>query len=218
MVPVVSVVGRSGAGKTSLLEKLIPELHRRGYRIAVIKHTDHPFDLDTPGKDSWRLFQAGSQTVILAGPEKLAHIQKTEGERTLEEVAAEIRGADLILTEGCKSSPAPKIAILGEGESPESFFNLESVVAVVREGDLAIDLPHFAPQDVQGIADFIEEQFLKNRPPSRVAILVDGRSIPIYQKFVGEIVEKTVRGMIGALRGGEKARRIQILIEEPDET
>lgn len=73
IIPIICVVGRSKSGKTTLLEKLIPELKRRGYRVATIKHHSHPgFEIDVPGKDTWRHAQAGSDHVIISAPDKVA--------------------------------------------------------------------------------------------------------------------------------------------------
>ena len=92
-VPVLSIIGKSGVGKTTILEKLIPELKSRGLKIATIKHHAHPgFDIDQPGKDTWRHAQAGSDLVIIAAPDKIATIQKLEQEKSLDEIFASIDG------------------------------------------------------------------------------------------------------------------------------
>ena len=84
MIPVVSFFGYSGSGKTSLLVRVIPALKEHGYRVAVIKHAHHGFEMDTPGKDSYRFAEAGSDIVVLSSPDKLALIEKTEQESSLE--------------------------------------------------------------------------------------------------------------------------------------
>ena len=100
-IPILSIIGKSGCGKTTLLEKLIAELKRRGYRVATIKHHSHPgFEIDQPGKDTWRHAQAGSDHVIIAAPDKIASIRRLSRPLTLDEIAAEIREVDIILTEG----------------------------------------------------------------------------------------------------------------------
>ena len=72
MIPIVSIVGKSGAGKTTLIEKMIPELKKRGYRVATIKHDVHGFDIDHEGKDSWRHKKAGAHATIISSPWKVA--------------------------------------------------------------------------------------------------------------------------------------------------
>ena len=92
-IPILSFVGKSGSGKTTLIEKLIPLLRAQGYRIATVKHHFHTdFDIDIPGKDSWRHAQAGSEHVILASSSKIASIRQLSRELTIDEIAAEIQG------------------------------------------------------------------------------------------------------------------------------
>src|SRR3990170_4407238 len=88
MIPIVSIVGTSDSGKTTLLEKLIPELIKKGYRVATIKHDVHGFDVDREGKDSWRHKKAGARTTIISSPEKIAVISDTDKDMTLEEIRA----------------------------------------------------------------------------------------------------------------------------------
>ena len=112
-IPVISVVGRSKVGKTTLLEKLIPELKRRGYRVATVKHHAHPgFEIDRPGKDTWRHAQAGSDHVVIAAPDKVAAVRRVTREPTLDEIVTTIDDVDIILTEGYKRAGKPKIEIV----------------------------------------------------------------------------------------------------------
>src|SRR5512146_1371847 len=112
LVPVVSVVGKSNVSKTTFLEKLIPELVRRGYRVGTVKHDVHGFELDTPGKDTWRHALAGSRAVTISGPNKVAVLLGVEREATLDEVVELIEGqVDLVLTEGYKREAKLKIEV-----------------------------------------------------------------------------------------------------------
>ena len=88
MIPIVSVVGKSDSGKTTLIEKLVPELTRRGYRVATVKHDMHGFEVDREGKDSWRHKQAGAHTVVIASPQKIALIRDVERDLTLDEISS----------------------------------------------------------------------------------------------------------------------------------
>jgi molybdopterin-guanine dinucleotide biosynthesis protein B len=165
-IPIVCVIGRSKSGKTTLLEKLIPEFKRRGYRIATIKHHVHPgIQLDSPGKDTWRHAQAGSDHVIIAAPDKIASIQRVERELTLDELAARIRNVDLILTEGYQRSDRPKIEVVRADRSSQPLANPAELVAVVTDLPQLFDCPQFDLDDVAGLADLIEHRFLQQDCP-----------------------------------------------------
>lgn len=213
MIPIISVVGKSGVGKTSFLEKLIPELKRRGYRVAVVKHDVHGFEVDVPGKDSWRLGRAGSDAVVIAGPSKLALIRGLEREMALGEIAAFLPDADIILTEGYKRGTAPKIEVSRRAVSTELLCTEEELVALVTDQPFPLDVPQFDPDDVAGVVDLLEERFLEGRQ-ARVSVLVDGRPIPIEKSFVADVINRTVRGMVSALRGAGEGRRIVLMLDD----
>lgn len=163
VIPIISVVGKSDVGKTTLLVKLIPELKARGYRIATIKHDTHGFDIDRPGKDTWKHAEAGADIVAISSPSKVAFIEKVDRELTLDEVASRIKGVDLIITEGYKRGDKPKIEVhrkaLGEG----LLCTEKELLAVVTDEPLPIKVPLFGLDDVAGLADFIETNILKRR-------------------------------------------------------
>ena len=159
--PIVGVVGRGKTGKTTLLEKLIPELKSRGYRVATIKRHAHPgLEFDLPGKDSWRHAQAGSDFAVIAAPDKVASVRKLERELTLDEVSATITGVDIILTEGYKRAGKPKIEVVRAGRSSEPLCTAEELSAVVTDVDLDLPVPRFGLEDVHALADLIEARFL----------------------------------------------------------
>lgn len=166
--PIVSIVGKSDAGKTTLLEKLIPELKRRGYRVAVIKHDAHSFEIDQPGKDSWRHRQAGADVVVISSKDKMALIRRVDQEMPLLAIAAMLTDVDLILTEGYKRGPAPKVEISRRALSSELLCNADELVAIVSDQTFDLPVPQFGLDDVAGLADLLEERFLatRSRPPS----------------------------------------------------
>jgi formylmethanofuran dehydrogenase subunit E len=118
VIPVVSFVGNSASGKTTLIEEVVRELKRRGYRVAVIKHSPHGFEMDIPGKDTWRFSQAGSDVVAISSPRKLALIEQVDREVSLPEIETIIGSkTDIVITEGYKNSNTAKIVVLAnEGD------------------------------------------------------------------------------------------------------
>ena len=164
-IPVVCVVGRSKAGKTTLLEKLIPELKRRGYRVATVKHHSHPgFEIDHPGKDTWRHARAGSDHVIIAAPDKIASIRTLSRKLTLDEIVAAIHDADLILTEGYKRSNRPKIEVVRAALSTEPLCSPDELLALVSDAPPPFDVPHFGLEDTGSLADLLEQVIRKRNP------------------------------------------------------
>ncbi|MBI5956955.1 MAG: molybdopterin-guanine dinucleotide biosynthesis protein B [Chloroflexi bacterium] len=162
-VPIISVVGKSDSGKTTLLEKLIPELKRRGYRVATVKHDIHGFEIDREGKDTWRHARAGADAVVISSGQKLAVIKRTRRELSLDEIAELLPDVDIILTEGYKRGPKPKIEVSRRTVSPELLCSPEELVAIVTDQSFPIDVPQFALDDAKGLVDLLEERFLKDR-------------------------------------------------------
>ncbi len=159
--PIISVVGRSGVGKTVFLEKLIADLKGRGFRIGTIKHDVHGFEIDQPGKDSWRHAQAGSDTVVLSSPRRVAVIKRLEEEMGLDQIAqAYLHDVDLILTEGYKSGPKMKIEVSRRKRSHELISPVAELIAVVTDQTFDVPVPRFDLDDVGGIVDFLEGEFL----------------------------------------------------------
>ena len=160
-IPIISIIGKSNSGKTTLLEKLIRELKRRGYRVATVKHHSHAgFEVDQPGKDTWRHAQAGSDLVVIAAPDKIAFIRKLGRELSLDEVAADIVDVDIILTEGYKSAGKPSIEVLRKERGMELVGDPGRLIAIAcdlpaSEFPQAADVPVFDLDDFQAITDFI---------------------------------------------------------------
>jgi molybdopterin-guanine dinucleotide biosynthesis protein B len=164
MIPVVSVVGKSDAGKTTLLEKIIPELKRRGYRVATVKHDAHSFEIDQPGKDTWRHRQAGADVVVISARDKMAIIRRLDEEMSLPQITDMITGVDIILTEGFKRGPAPKIEVSRREKSTELLCTVDELVAVATDQRFDIPAPQFALDDAAGLVDLLERRFLGKQP------------------------------------------------------
>lgn len=163
MVPIVSIVGKSDSGKTTLLEKLIPILKSRGYRVATVKHDVHGFEMDREGKDTYRHFHCGADGVLISSPKKLALIKRVEREAPLEELAERFYSdMDLVLTEGFKSLDKPKIEVFrSEAHEEPLCAAADNRIALVSDEPIEVDCPRFDINDAEAISDFIEERFLK---------------------------------------------------------
>ncbi len=169
-VPVVTLIGKSGSGKTTLMEGLIPELSRRGYRIATLKHHSHVgFEVDQPGKDSWRHARAGSVHVIIAAPDKIASYRMLQAELTLAEIVQEVHDADLVLVEGYKQAGCPSLEVLRAEVSTELVGTPEQRFAVAADFPVAAGVPCFNLGNITGIADLIESRFLSRNVGVRYA-------------------------------------------------
>lgn len=161
MIPLLSFVGKSGVGKTTLIEKLVAELKRRGYRIAVVKHHAHTTPIDGRGKDSWRFAEAGASLAVVSSPVEIVRFERVTRELTLNEIAAQINGVDLILTEGFKREAAPKIEVSRTALGADLVARADELIAVVSDHPIALNLPRFDLDDAAGIAAFIEGKSLR---------------------------------------------------------
>ncbi|OGQ87730.1 MAG: molybdopterin-guanine dinucleotide biosynthesis protein B [Deltaproteobacteria bacterium RIFOXYC2_FULL_48_10] len=159
---IITIVGKSDSGKTTLLEKLIAELTRRGYRIGTVKHAHHGFEMDTEGKDSWRHKKAGAHAVLVITEDKIAML-KDDRTSYIEKMHTYLSGVDIILAEGFKSQKLPKIEIFrtaGGHKEPLSMQD-DTLIAFVTDSDFQPDVPLFGLEDIGGLADFIEENHLR---------------------------------------------------------
>ena len=155
---VFGIAGWSGSGKTTLLEKLIPQFTARGLTVSVIKHAHHGFDIDRPGKDSYRHRDAGATEVLLSCHDRwaLLHERRTKAEPTLAELLGNLSPCDLVLIEGFKQEPVPKLEVWRpENGKPPLFPGRADIVALATDADIVTDLPRMALNDAAAIADFV---------------------------------------------------------------
>jgi len=163
MIPIVSIVGKSDSGKTTLIEKLVRELKSRGRRVATIKHDAHSFEIDREGKDSWRHKQAGACMTLISSPSKLALVADTNHDYSLAELREKfIQEVDLILTEGYKRESNPKIEVV-RSEHHRDMLCREDENLIAIAGDPSnppADIPVFDLNNPKPLCDFLEERFL----------------------------------------------------------
>jgi molybdopterin-guanine dinucleotide biosynthesis protein B len=214
MIPIISIVGKSDSGKTTLIEKLVPELTRRGYRVATVKHDVHGFEVDQEGKDSWRHKRAGAHTVVISSPNKVALIRDVEKDSTLDEIRGKwVQDVDLLISEGYKKDVQPKIEVFRKEKHKKLLCaKKDNLAAIVSNQKFNVGVPCFQLDDMKGLSNFIEKEFIKSRKEKDIALRVDGKPIPMTP-FVKDIIRKTVNGMLSALRGCETSKHIEIYIE-----
>jgi molybdopterin-guanine dinucleotide biosynthesis protein B len=161
-IPVLTIISKSGSGKTTLIENLIIEMKHRGYKLATIKHHSHAgFEIDQPGKDSWRFAQAGSDHVIIAAPDKVASYRLLESALALDEILETITDVDMILVEGYKRAGKPALEIIRASIGTELIGGEEQLVAVASDTFLDVSVPVFDLNDITRIAEFVEREFIR---------------------------------------------------------
>ncbi len=161
--PVVSIISKKNTGKTTLLEKLIPELKSRGYRVGTIKHDTHGYTIDHEGKDTWRHKRAGSEIVAISSPWVLSLIKDVAQEVSLDDIVAQyFTDVDIVITEGYKKASKPQIEVFRSTAHKNPLHargNEGTLIAFVADVPLDTDLPRFDLDDIKGLADFIEHTF-----------------------------------------------------------
>jgi molybdopterin-guanine dinucleotide biosynthesis adapter protein len=151
------VAAAANSGKTTLIEKVVRILKARGLRIAVIKHASKGFELDRPGKDSWRFSKAGADAVLLAGPGQVALLRSADRDPSPAELAALVGDMDLVIIEGFKRESANRIEVFRHGVSgPEPLcLRDRSILALVSDRPIDAGIPWMALDDAEGVADCI---------------------------------------------------------------
>jgi molybdopterin-guanine dinucleotide biosynthesis protein MobB len=174
---VVCFVARSGTGKTTLLERLIPRLKARGLRVGVLKHHAHATVFDIPGKDSYRLAQAGADIVVGACATQVAIFYPADGPPDLEAlIARHLQQVDLVLVEGYKEGPHPKIEVCRAAHAlrdahgvPQLMARPEELLAVVTDCALDVPVPRFDLNDADHLAEFLHRWLQRRANAGEVA-------------------------------------------------
>ncbi|MGA3174764.1 MAG: molybdopterin-guanine dinucleotide biosynthesis protein B [Syntrophorhabdales bacterium] len=156
-IPLLSFVGWSGTGKTTLIERLIPILASKGIRVGVIKHHPHDFDIDREGKDSYRLKKAGARITVIVSPKKIALVEDLDRELDIDEIVARhVSGVDLIITEGYKGEKGPRIEVYNfRPDAPPLSLGHKELLALVTDLPMEAPVPVLSRDDIDGVAEFI---------------------------------------------------------------
>ena len=163
---VIGIAGYSGSGKTTLIEKVIPVLVRSGLRVSLIKHAHHEFDVDQPGKDSYRHRHAGCSEVLISSSNRWALMHELRGaeEPPLQEQLKRFAPCDLVIVEGYKNEPIPKVEVRRKGaHTPALYPEDAAVVAVATDDVLDTQLPQLDVNDAEAVAQFIVQHLGLNR-------------------------------------------------------
>jgi len=160
--PIVSVVGYSGSGKTTFIEKLIPALSNYGLKVATIKHDVHGFEMDKPGKDSWRHKKAGAVVSVISSASKIGLVMDADHDHDPKDLTRLFPSVNIVLTEGYKNNPHLKLEIF----RPEITANKAplcaddpTLLALITNQRALQSVPHFGLNDFDGVADFLINHF-----------------------------------------------------------
>ena len=212
MPPIISIIGKSEAGKTTLIKKLIGELKLRGYRVATIKHAPQGVTFDEPGKDSWRHIQAGSDATAISSSNQIVVIRPVAHATNLDDIGRLLgEDCDIILTEGFKHDDAPKIEVHRSEVGPP-LNTTKKLIAIATDEPLETKTRQFSLEDVKGLADLLEKGFIEPQS-ERVSLYVNDIRIPLIS-FAREIVSSTLLGMISALKGVAEIRTLEIFLKK----
>jgi molybdopterin-guanine dinucleotide biosynthesis protein MobB len=162
-IPVVCFVGRKNSGKTTLMEKVIAGLKAAGHRVAAVKHDTHRFEIDHPGKDSFRFTAAGADITVISSREKTAVVLHHREEIPLESILSRfVEGVDIILAEGYKASRFPKIEVhrKATGE-PLIAPPPQGLIAVATDERVDTAVPQLDIHDSERLVELIQEKYLR---------------------------------------------------------
>lgn len=239
MIRALSVVGFHGAGKTKVVEAIIRELSKRGYRVGTVKHIpERDFTIDHPGKDTWLHARAGAKLVVSLAPREVAKIEKRSA--NLKEILDSLYGLDFVIVEGFKDFRGLAKVVVAKSEAEASRLIDEFTIA--RVGIKGLFIPTFGFERLKEVADIVEQRAYPILPElnckqcgfescekfavavvsgekrwdacpilhGHVKITVDGRRISL-NPFVQEIFARTIQGMVSSLKGA-KGEEIEITV------
>jgi len=214
MPAIVSIVGNSKSGKTTIIEKLIRELNSRGYRVATIKHAPQGTTLDEPDKDSSRHLQAGSEATIIGSKDKVVLIKPITSDITLDEIGRLLgEDYDIVLAEGFKQDKAPKIEIHRKEAGP-LLSDIKRLIAIATDEPLETKTRQFPLDNIKDLADFVEEGFIKPRG-ERLSLYVNDVPVPLSM-FPREFITNVLVAMASSLRGVKKIRSLELFLRKKD--
>lgn len=215
MKPIVCIVGKSGAGKTTLIERLIPVLLKRGYRVGTLKHDVHGFEMDKEGKDTWKHKKAGARATLISSASRIGLISDVEREMEPPQLVKRfLNDVDIVIAEGYKKSSLPKIEVHREEVSDELLcLPQENLIAIVSDTKRLPDVPQVKWNEIDKLADIIEEKVIKPHPVNEIELEVNGKSIPL-KPFVADMLSGMLFGSVVSLKDCEDAKEIRVYVRK----
>ena len=212
MPSIISIVGNSKSGKTTLIEKLIRELKSRGYRVATVKHAPQGMTFDEPDKDSWRHIQAGSEATVISSQDRTVLIKPVTSDITLDDIAHLLgEDYDIILTEGFKQDKAPKIEV-HRGEAGPPLSDIKKLIAVATDEPLETETRQFSLDDAKGLADLLEKGFIRPQG-ERLSLYVN--NVPVtLSTFPKQFITNVLMAMASSLKGVGEVRSIKFFLKK----
>ncbi len=207
MPAIISIIGHSQSGKTTLIEKLVTELTSRGYTVGTIKHAPSGTTLDEPNKDTWRHIEAGSAATAIISRDRMALLRPVTPETPLNEIVHFFGEAyDIIITEGFKQASTPKVEVHRK-ESGPLLTDITKLVAIATDEPVESKVRQFDLNDAKSLADFIEQGFIKPQR-ERLSLYVNGTLIPL-STFPKEFIISVLLAMASSLKGVPKVETLE---------
>ncbi len=210
MHPIISFIGKSSSGKTTLLEKVIAELKKRGHKVAIVKHSPHQHELDTTQKDTWRFTRAGSELSIINSLDQLAiyrHLDKSLDPRDIADCV--LWDYDIFLTEGYKDGNNPKIEVHRAEQGDELLTDPKFLLAVVTDKPLDVKVPQFSHGDIKGIADIIEKTMASPNNETELEMVINGKPAAVSPSLKNQLT-RTFAALIPDLKKNGEVKDLRI--------
>jgi len=210
MRSIISFVGKSSSGKTTLLEKVIAELKKRGHKVAIVKHSHHKDELDTAKKDTWRFTKAGSELSAINSLDHLAIYRKMDEFFDPRDLANYILwDFDILLTEGYKSSDYPKIEVHRAEQGNKLITDPKLLLAVVTDKPLDLKIPQYSHDDIKGIADIIEKTIATQNSETELEMVINGKPAAVSPSLKDQLT-RTFAALIPDLKKNGEVKDLRI--------
>lgn len=199
MFPVITVVGTSDSGKTTVASYMIEALAGQGYQVAAIKHCPHGHDVNRPGSDTDRMFEAGAETVVASSPGQQTRVDKVDGDSALDSIVSNFGSQfDIVIAEGFKASDTPKVLVVDSETPPPEVSN---VIATVSASPVQAGVPNYHLEELENLVAQVRKQYLDDdQPAPALSLVVDGDPVPMTRFPTGSLAH-TLEGFVSSLKG-----------------